>query len=104
MTDRRHRTYAEIRDRRERTPEEQAFDCRVDRIVDWWVSAWHENPHLRGTAYLDPLQWGDPRWAKVSRDARQRRADPPPDAAVRAAVIAEIDAIVSDSMERRRSA
>jgi hypothetical protein len=98
MTDRRRRTYAEIRDRRERTPEEQAFDCRVNRIVDAWVTQYFSIP------YRHPRDWSDAEWIlNADLRARGRKTDPPVDAAMRAAVIAEIDAIAT-ALERRRSA
>lgn len=89
-----------------RTPEQIAFDCRVNRIVDAWVSAWHD-ARLREAEGLTVIRKPQPRdWTNVEWDIEtiwdRRPGDPPPDAAMRAAVIREIDAIGS-GLERRRA-
>jgi hypothetical protein len=87
-------------ERRGRTAAEIAFDCRVNRLVDWWVSRQHLKQVVFGG--LPPHEWADWMWA-IASDRSSRLTDPPPDEAMREAVIAEIDA-VQHALERRRSA
>jgi hypothetical protein len=85
-----------------RTAAEIAFQCRVNRIVDAWVSRRMREPMGWSWRMEHPGYWSDVMWEAVAGQTG-RATDPPPDAAMRAAVIAEIDAIVN-SLERRRSA
>jgi hypothetical protein len=83
-----------------RTAAEIAFDCRVNRIVDAWVSAQMDDRHHE---WKHPSEWPEYAWRANLADV-SRRDDPPPDAAMRAAVIAEVDAIAASLERRRRSA
>ena len=85
-----------------RTPELIAFDCRVNRIVDAWVSRRMKAPVGWSWRMEHPTYWSDVMWEAVAAQT-DRATDPVPDAAMRAAVIAEIDAIGA-ALERRRSA
>jgi hypothetical protein len=82
-----------------RTREQIAFQCRVDRIVDRWQSAWLGRPDERWK--FNPRKWSKWQWRDWSERAGLRLDDDPfPDAAMREAVIAEIDAI-ADRLDRR---
>jgi hypothetical protein len=99
-----------------RTAAEITFRCRVNRIVDAWVSArlGREDPYGQSL----PELWTEEDWADIDFDAGRRpgdsalsdhdiwgdRKDHKVDAAMRAAVVAEIEAIKTSLERRRRTA
>jgi hypothetical protein len=87
-----------------RTAAEIAFECRVNRLVDKWVSGQYRLSAIPLMYARHPNTWTDGDWDIISMDAGERRGDGPPDEAMREAVIREIDAIQTALERRRRSA
>jgi hypothetical protein len=101
-------------DRRGRTAGEIAFTCRVNRIVDWWVSRQHDFDGFWRYERRAPRLWTHADWDAIAWECA-RRDEHILEAPLRAAVIERIDDLVrhvvlseidaiQTALERRRSA
>jgi hypothetical protein len=98
---------------RGRTAEEIAFTCRVDRLVDWWVSRQHGFDEYWRYENRPPRLWTHADWDGIAWECA-RRHDWAFDAPLREAVLERIDDLVrhvvlseieaiADALERRRA-